>query len=114
MKLLRALLLGSLAACASVVPKEERAEMFRLDVKPVAGTNGAQLEVSGRSLQSALVVDHVDVTTQGDTMMVHVYVALASSLHDGTGDFSRTITVPPEVRRVAFGEEQTVIWERGP
>jgi len=114
MKLVCVFLLFALAACTIVIPTEERdVHMFDLVVKPVAGTDGTQLEVSGSSRQSALVVTDVSVATRGDTMVMHVDLALAGSLHGHSGNFTRMITVPPEVRRLAFGDENTVIWERG-
>jgi hypothetical protein len=53
----------------------------------------------------------VRVATDGDTLIIRVNVAY-TGLHGGSGRLALTISVPPEVRRVVFGDEQKLIWER--
>lgn len=66
--------------------------------------------VSGRSNDSALRIKKVEEERDGEDVVIKVYTTLFS---DKGGFFSYKVMINNSVKRVLFGDEKKVIWERG-
>jgi hypothetical protein len=64
---------------------------------------------------SGLTPIRIDVHTESETLRVMLVGQLAVPLLQQPLEYGRIyeIPVPPEVRRIEFGEEHTLIWENG-
>ena len=68
------------------------------------------LKLSGLALHSALGVQSVTPVQKGDTTQILVNLVLVSK--GLSGGFEYEYVVPPEIDRVTFGKENTLIWSR--
>ncbi len=83
---------------------------FHLDEERKGGQ--VYLRIGGVSAQSALGVKRIDVIAKGDELVVTPIMALARNRW--SGGFFYALAVPPNIKRVVFGEEHYEIWPRIP
>ena len=68
------------------------------------------IEFSGLALHSSLTVEEITPIETGDT--AQILVRLTPAHASLSGNFEYTYVVPPEIDRVTFGKENTLIWSR--
>jgi len=68
------------------------------------------LKLSGLAFQSSLAVRQVTTSQSDGSLQVLVHLTLARG--DLSGTFDYTLSIPPAVRTVSFGNEKVAIWHR--
>ena len=74
-----------------------------------------QLHLSGGLIDGFHVIYAISTTKHANDIIIEMQITLTrkSLLRRGmTGDFDFYVPVPPDARRVVFGTERKVIWER--
>ncbi len=104
----------ALGACQSLLPGDfilSRADTFDYHQQVVDENGKKVLIIEGICGHSAYLVDRVDVIRHPDSLqiMVHLVPATQSGVN---GSFEKAIAIPPDVNRITYGEDETVIWER--
>ncbi len=103
-------LLGACSAIEMGTLEFRTLDAFRLTEKRTE--HGLSLSIEGSSAASAVGIRRIIVVTRGDQLTVLPKLVLA---HEGvTGNFYYTLNVPPNIRRVNFGEEGVEIWPKVP
>lgn len=70
-----------------------------------------QLRISGFGMHSAYVIERTTVNRAGADLIVLVQMTLA---HGNLSDhLDYTIRIAPNIQRVLFGKQRSVIWTRG-
>lgn len=70
------------------------------------------LRIGGLSGHSALGVKRINVVARGDELVVKPIIVLARN--HWYGNFDYTLAVPPNIKRVVFGDEHYEIWPHIP
>jgi hypothetical protein len=70
----------------------------------------SEVEISGLAFHSALAVERVETSLEGETMVVRV--VLGPARKGLSGRFSYAAQVPATVTRVVFGKKGAEIWRR--
>lgn len=106
----------ALGACRSMVPSPElvleRGDTFQFKEEVTQFGDQEVLVISGLSGHSAYTVDHVDIVRHPDHLQLLVRVS-ANGAEGRSGSFEQTVAIPAWAKRVTYGQEETVIWERG-
>ena len=72
-----------------------------------------ELNITGLVMHSSYVVEKIDTSQSDDTLMLKIYLKLASfASAKSSGSFTYHLIVPETVRKVVMGKEQAVIWMR--
>jgi hypothetical protein len=69
-----------------------------------------EVTVSGLAFHSAYAVGETKTRREADALLVKL--PLVRPERGLSGSFKRTVSVPPEVKRVLFGERKAEIWKR--
>ena len=105
---------ASLFVASCGAPHITEADAVKLD-KIEFDVKDQQLHVVGLCFSGFYLVDRVSTMQHGSDIVVEMRLTMTrkSLRRKGmTGSFDIYIPVPPDARRVVFGTERTVIWER--
>ena len=87
----------------------ERFGHFNVEETLESDNGVSYLLISGRSNDSALRIKKVEEERDGEDVIVKVYTTLFS---DKGGFFSHKVMIDKTVKRVLFGDEKKLIWEK--
>jgi hypothetical protein len=104
-----------LAGCRSLIPAQdlvlERGDTFQFKEEVTQFGNQEVLVISGLSGHSAYTVDYVDIVRHPDHLQILVHLS-ANGEAGRSGSFEETVAIPAWAKRVTYGQEEAVIWER--
>lgn len=101
----------ALAACAGLAMKTlEFRDVQGFELEQRSRDGAVSLHVSGLAFHSALAVHGIETSSSGDEILVRV--KLGPARKGLSGSFAVDVDVPPQVRRVLFGDERHAIWVR--
>ena len=78
------------------------------EVKEAAVEGVTELHLTGLDMNSSYVIDRVEESLEGETLVVLVVQSRARE--GGTGTLDHRLRVPPSVKQVLFGEKRAPIW----
>jgi len=91
----------------NVVPLEFK-DVQNFSVREIRSDGSLSLQVSGLAFHSALAVDRIETSTENETMIIKIL--LVPTRTGLSGRFDYTVSVPPNIKRVLFGENRYQIW----
>ena len=73
--------------------------------------NNTVLTISGLCMHSSYVVKKIDIKKSEDKCSILIKISLFKKTNE-TGKFEYSFEIPDDVKKVVFGNEETVIWAK--
>jgi hypothetical protein len=101
----------AVSACSGEVPMSlEAKDVQSFKVSAAEVDHSTTLHLSGLAFHSALAVDKLTQTQDGDTF--RLTVSLVPARPGLSGSFDYRVEIPKGTSLVTFGDERKVIWQR--
>jgi hypothetical protein len=101
----------AVTACAGGAPMNlEAKDVQFFKVSAAEANSRTTLHLSGLAFHSALAVDKLTQTQDGDTL--RLTISLVPARPGLSGSFDYRVEIPTATSLVTFGDERKIIWER--